>query len=68
MATTTPLRPRWPRTPQAAIEALLGAIGDRVHRDGDRAASAAGLEINRLPYGRRRYRDPAMDALRERRP
>ena len=69
MATTTIFPPRWPRTPLAAAwDVLLARLGDRLHRDGDRAALAAGLQVIRLPYGGRQYRDPAMDALREDRP
>jgi hypothetical protein len=65
--TTTRLRqcPRPPRTPRAALDALMGAIGDRLHREADLAARAAGLTVTRLPYGGREYRNPAMDALRD---
>ena len=59
--TTTRLRqcPRLPRTPRAALDALMGVIGDRLHREGDLAARAgrpdgheAALRRSRIPQSR----------------
>jgi len=52
------------------LRALIETVTDRIHADGDDAARAAGLTVERLPGGRRRVGHPQMaawaDARRER--
>jgi hypothetical protein len=57
--TTVTARPSWLTHPVQAWRALLSAQADRA----DAVARAAGLTVEVLPNGVRRYHDPRLDSL-----
>jgi hypothetical protein len=57
--TATSARPSWLTHPVHAWRAYQAALVDRADAD----AGAAGLTVEVLPHGVRRYRDPRLDGL-----
>jgi hypothetical protein len=58
-------RTRWSKALARSISQLMRRWLDRLFLDEDANAMAHGWEIQRLPRGGRRYRDPRWDSVRD---